>query len=558
MRLEIGNSHHKYTSNSSETNTILLQSLVSKFPWIQWQVLTSRGKIKPAAGPKNSRRHKFLSSSEDKNVHAVAIPATEGRVTSLKSKRASWRKLVSSLDIDEDVDDLDNYILNIQDKINKSLELEGKVQSFAILQGEDFFLGYYSYIGQKIGVLHQDPLSKEEEIDNVNLNFRLHTGIGSRFAFVVTFHLEPQQCSKSCKRGTCRFLPYSTEMVCRCQIGFNGERCEFSDTDTHQHSVINSLIRNTVKLPTFTSMQRTLEDIQLYVTVSLSNVEKSIARIEANIDKEFKILGEFLTEKFKWNSIRSKYKESIENLKYFQTLYERTIKEAHTHVSTGIFPTNAREACINFNEEKEIASYLMSPIGIQKWLYQLDFLITGRNDDVLDSHESVIFMLMDRMKHLLCFPDYKLEIERSYQQLMLLQLHGYTMWTWAYSLLNLDSTSIQKRYQTVLSKQSKYFNDNTCSITIPNSVNMHNCTGGFYIHSAMDTSVVCKPGYYLDGKFYLIFLMCRRQKRDLRSGSRFLWPLRFSWLLVLSLYKTVNLKYKKRLLLSCIHHFKSD
>ena len=477
---------------------------------------TSKGKKKPGAGPKNSERHKFMSSSEDKKVHALAIPATEGRVTNLESKRGSWRKLVSSLDIDEN--DLEHAILKVQDKINKSLELEAQVQSFAILPGEDFFIGYYNYSGQKIGILHQEPLSKEEEINNVNLNFRLHKGSGSRFAFVVTFNLEPHQCSKSCKRGTCRFLPYSTEMVCRCQVGFNGERCEFSDTDTHQHSVINSLIRNTVKLPTFTSMQRILEDIQLYVTVSLTNVEKSIARIEASIDEECKILGEFLTEKFKWNSIRSKYKESIENLKYFQTLYERTISEAHIPGLTGILPTNAPEACINFNEEKEIASYLMSPIGIQKWLYQLDFLITGRKDDVLHSHESVLFMVMDRIKHLICFPDYKLEIERAYQQLMLLQLQGYTMWTWAYSLLNLDSTSIEKRYQTILSKQSKYFNDNTCSIAIPNSVNMHNCTGGFYIHSAMDTSVVCKPGYYLNGKVFFIFLnvwtsKCRPTKR---------------------------------------------
>ena len=508
MRLVIGNSHQKFTSNSSETNKILLQTLVSRFPWIQWQVCTSKGKIKPGTGPKNSERHKFLSSSEDKNVHAVAIPATEGRVTNLKSKRANWRKLVSSLNIN--VDDLDNEVLKIQDKINKSLELEGQVQSFAILHGEDFYIGYYNYNGQKIGILHQELLSKEEEINNVNLNFRLHKGSGSRFAFVVTFRLEPKKCSKSCKRGTCRFLPYSTEMVCRCQIGFNGERCEFSDTDIHQHAVINSLIRNTVKLPTFTSMQRTLEDIQLYVTVSLSNVEKSIARIEASIDEEFKILGAFLTEKFKWNSIRSKYKESIGNLKYFQTLYERTISEARTTDLIGIFPTNARD-------EKEIASYLMSPIGIQKWLYQLDFLITGRKDDVLDSHESVVFMVMDRIKHLLCFPDYKQEIERTYQQLMLLQLQGYAMWTWAYSL---DSTSIQKRYQTVLSKQAKYFNDNTCSITIPNSVNMHNCSGGFYIHSAMDTSVVCKPSYYLDGKGYFVFSSMYRYKTDIRSGSR--------------------------------------
>ena len=509
MRLNIGKSHEMFTTDSKETNKALLQRLNSKFPWIQWHVCTSKGKKSPAAGPRTSIRHKFVSSSKDKNVHAVVIPTTEGKVTNLILKSACWRKIVSSLDIKELEDDLDKEVLEIEEKINKSLELEGKVQSFAVLQGDDFHLGYYSYIGNEIERLHLEAISEGNEINNLNLNSHLYKEDDLGFAFIVTFNFDQTKCSKSCNKGTCKFLPYSTEMVCRCEEGFDGERCEISYLDTKQHSVINSLIRNTMKLPTFTSIQGTLQDIQLYVKVSLENIDKAVSRIEASIDNELKVLGEYFKETFTMMSIRIKYKESIENLKYFQTLSNRTSNEMGTNDTA--FTKTELETSIK--EEKEIASYLLSPIGIQKWLYQLDFLIRGNNDDILSPHQSVLFMVMDRFKHLLCFQNYKMEVDRAFQQLMLLQLQGYTMWAWAYRLLNMDSISIDKRHQNMLTNQMKYFRENTCSVTIPNSVNMENCSGGFYIHSTMDTSIICKSGYHLDGKglFYIISQLITRQ-----------------------------------------------
>ena len=174
MRLNIGKSHEMFTTDSKETNKALLQRLNSMFPWIQWQICTSKGKKSPAVGPRTSIRHKFLSSSKDKNVHAVVIPTTEGKVSNLILKKASWRKIVSSLDIKELEDDLDKEVLGIEEKLNKSLELEGKVQSFAVLQGEDFYLGYYSYIGNEIETLHLEEISEGNEINNLNLNSHLY------------------------------------------------------------------------------------------------------------------------------------------------------------------------------------------------------------------------------------------------------------------------------------------------------------------------------------------------------------------------------------------------
>ena len=490
MRQDVGNAKDDFTYDSRESNKILLQTLTRKYPWIDWQVCTCKGYRSPVTGPKYSVFSQMFSSSKTKQVNAVAFPTSDGTVINLHSKLLSWKRLLSSLSLRSDIGE--HYIQAIDDKINKSLELSGAVQAFAVLKGYNFYHGYYSYDTYNNASMQLKSVSTD--LSN-NRNFEFHV-YRNMFAFAVAFKIDSMDCNKVCIRGTCSLLPYSTKMICRCPIGFSGERCELSDQDIRHHTVISSLLSDTVKLPTFASIQNTLEDTQLYVMVSLGNIETSISRLGSKIDEKFKTLGELMSQKFAWFSVLLKYKESIENLKYYQTLSQSHANDMDTR------NTPADEYVTYAMEEKEIARYLLSPNGIRKWLYQLNFLIIGRRGDVLNSHSPVVFMVMDRYKSRLCYPDYRAEIDRTLQQLMLLQFQGFAMWTWAYSILNLDSKVIEKRYQKMLSEQEKFLRENTCSVNIVNSVNLHSCSGdhGFYIHPSMPVSVVCREGYYLDGK----------------------------------------------------------
>ena len=491
IRQDVGNAEDDLTYDSKESNKRLLQTLTGKYPWIDWQVCTCKGDKSPVTGPKLSVYSQMFSFSKTKQVSAVAFPTSDGAVINLYSKLVSWNRLLSSIGVGSEIGE--HYIKAIEDKINKSLELNGAVQAFAVLKGYNFYHGYYTYDSDNKATMQLKSVSTHFS-NNRNFDFRVYHN--TKFAFAVTFKTDSMECNKVCIRGTCSILPYSTKMICRCPIGFSGERCELSDQDIRHHAVISSLLSDTVKLPTFVSIQNTLEDTQLYVMVSLGSIETSISRLGSKIEEKFKNLGELMSQKFAWFSVLLKYKESIENLKYYQTL-------SHSHandVGTRYLPTD--EYVTYAMEEKEIARYLLSPYGIRKWLYQLNFLIIGRRGDVLNSHSPVVFMVMDRYKSRLCYPDYKAEIDRTLQQLMLLQFQGFAMWTWAYSLLNLDSKVIEIRYQKMLSEQEKFLRDNTCSAKIANSVNLHNCSGdhGFYIHPSMPVSVVCREGYYLDGK----------------------------------------------------------
>ena len=501
MRLDVGKSKDKFTHESRDTNKIIVQTLTGKYPWVNWNVCTCKGDKSPVAGPTDSLYSQMVSSSKDKSVHVVALPTTDGEVKNLNAKLESWRNLLASLSTEDEIGE--NYIKVIQEKIRKDLELRGVVQSFAVLKGRDFFLGFYTYATEKNATMHLHSVSNDI-LHNGNFNFRKSRS--TSFAFAVAFKLDTVECKKMCVKGTCKFLPYSTKMICRCPLGFSGDRCELSDHDTRQSSVISSLLTDTMKLPTFASVQHTLEDTRKFITVSLGNIETTISQIGSQIEERFKYLGELMSAKFEWFSLMTRYRQSIEDLKYFRILENRTsIDLETTFIGFDEYETNTVE-------EKEIAKHLLGPNGIRKWLYQLNFLIIGRRGDILDAHQPVVFMVMDRYKRRLCYHDYKAEVDRALQQLMLVQFQGYATWIWAYSVLDLDSTVIEKRYQQVVRDQHNYFRKNTCSANILHSTNLNNCSGahGFYIHPSLPIRVVCEDGYFLDGKIIFGLDTCTR------------------------------------------------
>ena len=495
--LDVKNSQAKFTVNSKQTNIRLLHKLASKYPWIDWHVITVLGDKAPVVRSTVPLRSKLLSSSKEKKIHAFVIPTMDRKVKQLHLKGRSWVEIIKNVQAINDA--TQKTADNLQTQIKLNSKLNGKVQSFALIEGRDIVFGYY--INKKMS---QFLLLNGTILTNMNVQLSKPHPIVD-FAVVVTFSFDKKPlrtCSKVCEnKGTCYFYPYSNKMECKCRGQFSGERCEFSDKNFRHQFVINSILKNTMKLPSFASIQNTLEDTHLYVKTSLMNIGSSIATLEAKIDEKFKVLGSFMSEKLDWFNVLLKYKDAISNLDYFQSLSYRKMKEAKWSIDNKINISLAEASKqTTYVEDKEIARYLLGPVGIQMWLYQLNFLIVGRNDNEFNSHKSILFLVMDKYKKRLCHPDYKAEIDRTFRQLMLLQLRGYILWTQAHSLMNLDSSAVLKRYTMMLDEQKRYLQGATCSVDIPNSKNFQKCSGGYYVHSTMNASVLCNDGFYLYGK----------------------------------------------------------
>ena len=383
----------------------------------------------------------------------------------------------------------------IKSKIKKDATLAGQVQSYAILPGNEWVLGYIQ------GALTQHTLGA------INLDVRHRNIYVNRphqtesYLVVVTFRQNdyPPECSESCSgNGKCFVYPYSTTKACRCDPGFSGDKCNSSESSIQLQSVINSILKNTMKLPSFTSIQHTLEDVQMSLLTSSDDIQNSFIELGNKIDEKFKNLGEFMLSTFGWFAVLLKYNDVVDNLNYFHSISRSKIYHFPEikNFSIASVTINSTKDRFSVLEEKDIVNFLLTPTGIQKWLYQFNFVIVGRRESEFNSHKSLLFMLMDQYKSRVCYEDYKDKLTKTYRQLMLLQLQGFMLWSKAYSASNRDSSVIANRYRHVLAGQQKYLKDEACSVAIPNSKNLHNCTDGFLIHKSLDVSVQCDNGYF--------------------------------------------------------------
>ena len=498
MPLDVKNSKDHFSSDIQDSNTIVLRKFKTKYPWIDWHVVTYKGSNGPLAwGPSGSLRSLLYSSSKTHYVHSFVMPTNTAEVRNLAKKKRTWKQVVEAIG-----SDYMGGVQLIENKIKVDFTLKNQIQSFAILPGAQWILGYYknAFAQFTVGV---DDMST----GNVFVT-KLHN-----YVVVVSFVQAeyPPTCSELCSgKGKCFLYPYSTKMGCNCKPGYSGETCNSSVTVLKLKSVINLILQQTMKLPTFATIQHAIEDTQLLLKTSTENIQMSISKLGERIDEQFKNLGEFMSSKFEWFATLSKYKEAIENLNYFHNISSKKISDFHANSTFAYFKSrNLSAADIKFNtkgspnsetEDKEIATFLLSPTGIRKWLYQINFLIVGRRDSQFNAHKSLLFMVMDKYKNRLCSRSYQEDVTRTYRQLMLLQLQGYMLWSNAYSIMDRDGSFISKSYTEMLKNQQTYIKDATCSATVPHSKNLQNCTGGYFIHKSLKVNVTCNDGYFPKGK----------------------------------------------------------
>ena len=498
MPLDVKNSHDHFSADIQTSNTKDLRLFKTKYPWVDWHIVTYKGSNGPESGPSGSLRSDLYSSSKTHNVHNFVIPTNKAEVRNLEEKTMNWKQVVEAIG-----SDYTGGVQHIENQIKVDFTLKNQIQSFAILPGEQWVLRHYKNKIEQVTLGVEDVSSA-----NVFVT-RLHN-----YVVVVSFVQAeyPPECSDElCSgKGTCFLYPYSTKMGCKCKPEYSGETCNASVTVLKLKSVINLILQQTMKLPTFASIQHAIEDTQLLLKTSTENIQMSITKLGERIDEQFKNLGEFMSSKFEWFATLSKYKEAIENLNYFHNISSKTLSDFQENSTFADFKSkNLSDADLKFNakgsqnseaEDKAIATYLLSPTGIRKWLYQINFLIVGRSDSQFNAHKALLFLVMDKHKNRLCSRSYKEDVTRTYRQLMLLQLQGYMLWSNAYSIMNRDGSFISKSYTEVLTNQQTYIKDATCSVAIPHSTNLQNCSGGYYIHKSFDVNVTCNDGYFTKGK----------------------------------------------------------
>ena len=507
LTLDIRNARSDFSADVQNTNTILVHKLKKKYPWSDFHVFTMAGDDKPKIWSTESARRHFRSSSNALKIHAFVVPTNNAPVQDLEHKVQEWTQVLLRIEFSGT---LDKQIENIEQELKNNPVLDGQIQSFAILKGTKWALGYYD------NEIKQHTLGTYN-VSNMNIFVnRPHQSKGFLVAVSFLPNNYPFSCSESqnCNgRGQCYTYPYSRLTSCKCTTGYGGDDCQNSRTDLQLQSIMDSLLNNTLKLPTFASIRHTLQDVHMSLKASSENIKGSIAYLEAKVDDTLTSMGEFMSEKFKWFNIQMRYIDAIESVPYFHKIFGTNNTHQVSECSNNTFNniiTNVSMDESSSIEERQISEFLLNPTGIQLWMYQINYLIVGRRDSQFNSHESLVFMVMDKYKDLLCTQDYKDAVTRMYRQLMLLQFRGFMLWSKAYTTASMDSSALAGRYQDVLRQQQEYFQQATCAINISHSKNLRNCVGpGFlnYIHKSLDVQAACQDGYFLKGICAIIVLI---------------------------------------------------
>ena len=483
INLDLEGSHSEFSNDLQTTNTNLVFKLRKKYPWINWLVFTTSGDERPKV---SSTFKRLVSSSKELEVHSFVIPTNDARVEYLDIKIQRWKELMSHTGYKGDFNTLEK-------EIEEDNVLAGQIQSYAFLYGNQRILGYMQ------GELKQQMLGDPALfVPHFNVFFNRPLYYQAELV-VVSFRQILPKCSKSCNgNGKCFVYPYSTSVACRCDPGFSGESCTSSETSIQLQSVINSILKHTMKLPSLTSIQHTLEDVHMSLLTASDNIEDPITALGNKLDEKFKSLGEYMMSAFDWFAVLLKYNNAVDNLSYFNSIWSS--KSYHfsevENISIASLSHNTTTVGFSVVEEQDIVNFLLTPTGIQKWLHQFNFIVVGRRKSEFNAHKPLLFMLMEKYKHRICLQDYKDLLAKTYRQLMLLQLEGYIMWSKAFSVAQRDSSVIAKRYQNVLESQRQFLQSEACSVAIPLSKNLYNCTDGYLIHKSLDVEVQCQDGYF--------------------------------------------------------------
>ena len=254
MTYDVRNSNDIFSSDLKSTNRNVLIFLKKKYPWIFWMVFT--GTEKPSSGPSWAPIQGMHSSSKTHGTHCIAIPGMVGHVINERDKIDQWKKLVKkSIKGRLFYAPNEDYKNDIETGLKQDTTFKNQIQSFAVLGDKK---GIYGDYDDK--VVQTKVLSKVTK-PFFAMTIRISHHSVSELQMIVLFKIAnyPTTCSKQCNgKGKCFIFPYSTQLGCRCNTGHSGENCESAGLSLKLKSVIQTLVQNTMKLPTFLSIQKSI------------------------------------------------------------------------------------------------------------------------------------------------------------------------------------------------------------------------------------------------------------------------------------------------------------
>ncbi|KAK3104415.1 hypothetical protein FSP39_001617 [Pinctada imbricata] len=481
MMNDLQNSKSKMSADTQRTNEAILPFFKAKYFWNDWFVASFVSEKDPENWPRDSILGNLHVKSEQHNVHTIAWPIYKDPVNAFSIKRTHLIQIYLQQN---------GSMINMVNKISESPYIRNQIKSlYSIFASQNFIISYYRENGE---MNHTYSTSSNANPNSYSLRQ------GNYLLTYFNVSAEPFACNLDCHgQGECILYPHSNQMFCRCHPGFFGESCNETRNSEQMKRDIGKLMSTTLKLPSISSLKFQLEDSIALLQMSFENMSDAFSNIENMINNKFKSFGSLMARIEEWNQVRAQYQDSVQKISYLANFYHGNLRLSNWNMTLmsnilGKIPAGRMSPC---RRRQEIAS-MLDPLTLRKWISDINYLIIGRNDNFLTQHRPLIFIVMDKMKDRVCYPDYKAKIDLAFSQLVALQLQGYMVWEMVLVFLGLETTPLVASYKQVIAKQNETLRNMTCTANIPNSRNFVSCLGGFFIHPKLDVDVVCVEQFY--------------------------------------------------------------
>ena len=107
-------------------------------------------------------------------------------------------------------------------------------------------------------------------------------------------------------------------------------------------------------------------------------------------------------------------------------------------------------------QSRKIASEILASNGIEKWLYEINFLFLGRSGLPLVSHQPLISHLIEKYRNQPCDKRYKSATNGTWKELVLLQQIGFMVWSQALEYAGRRTQQVASLYERRLAIQVLY------------------------------------------------------------------------------------------------------
>ena len=161
---------------------------------------------------------------------------------------------------------------------------------------------------------------------------------------------------------------------------FQGENCE-EHAKAQLAQTMDSMLETTLKLPMLSDIAYEIEDLREYVGISFGQVQTAISDLEAAFKKALDDISRKMTNQFQWSNLITLYNNAIRQIEFYSYRFKELPKS---------FPETMDI------EGKTLASAVLQADGMQKWLYELNFLFIGRTGTPLVRHSPLMLVFMNR------------------------------------------------------------------------------------------------------------------------------------------------------------------